>query len=41
MRYARTKDRMNMITLLYEKTLNESMIDKQIDELEGQGLNSK
>ena len=33
-RYTKLKDWINVITLLYEKTLKQSMIDKKIDEKE-------
>ena len=32
LRYSKLKDLINFITILYEKTLKESMIDKNIDE---------
>ena len=32
LRYTKLRDLMNFITILYEKTLNQSMIDKTIDE---------
>ena len=34
LRYLKLRDRINFITILYEKTLNQSMIDKKIDEKE-------
>ena len=34
LRFAKLKDWINFITILYEKTLNQSMIDKKIDEKE-------
>ena len=37
-RYTKLKDWINVITLLYEKTLKESMIDKKIDEKEANEL---
>ena len=37
-RYTKLRDWINVITLLYEKTLKESMIDKKIDEKEAQEL---
>ena len=37
-RYTKLRDWINFITILYEKTLNESMIDKKIDEKEAQEL---
>ena len=37
--YTKLKDWINMITILYEKILNELMIDKRIDEKEGDELN--
>ena len=37
-RYTKLRDWMNVITLLYEKTLKESMIDKKIDEKEANQL---
>ena len=33
-RYTKLRDWINVITLLYEKTLKQSMIDKKIDEKE-------
>ena len=32
LRYAKLRDWINFITILYEKTLNQSMIDQKIDE---------
>ena len=37
-RYTKLKDWINVITLLYEKTLKQSMIDKKIDEKEAMEL---
>ena len=37
-RYTKIKDWINVITLLYEKTLKESMIDKRIDQKEAEQL---
>ena len=37
-RYTKLKDWINIITLLYEKTLKQSMIDKKIDEKEAMDL---
>ena len=37
-RYTKLKDWINVITLLYEKTLKESMIDKKIDQKEAEQL---
>ena len=37
-RYTKLRDHVNMITLLYEKTLTESMMNKKIDEKEGENL---
>ena len=37
-RYKKTRDWINVITLLYDKTLKQSMIDKKIDETEAQEL---
>ena len=37
-KYTKLRDWINVITLLYEKTLKESMIDKKIDEKEGHQL---
>ena len=34
LRYTKMRDWINFITILYEKTLNQSMIDKKIDEKE-------
>ena len=36
LRYTKLRDWINFITILYEKTLNQSMIDKKIDEKEAQ-----
>ena len=36
--YTKLRDWINFITILYEKTLNESMIDEKIDEKEAQEL---
>ena len=38
LRYTRLRDWINFITILYEKTLKESMIDKKIDEKEADQL---
>ena len=38
MRYTKLRDWINVITLLYEKTLKESMIDKKIDQKEAEQL---
>ena len=38
LRYKKLRDWINFITILYEKTLNQSMIDKKIDEKEAQEL---
>ena len=38
LRYTKLRDWINFITILYENTLNQSMIDKQIDEKEAQEL---
>ena len=38
LRYTKLRDWINFITILYEKTLNQSMIDKKIDEKEAQEL---
>ena len=35
-RYTKLKDWINVLTLLYEKTLKQSMVDKKIDEKEAQ-----
>ena len=35
-RYTKLRDWINVITLLYEKTLKQSMIDKKIDEKEAE-----
>ena len=37
-RYTKLKDWINVITLLYEKTIKESMIDKKIDQKEAEQL---
>ena len=37
-RYTKLRDSINVITLLYEKTLKESMIDKRIDQNEAEQL---
>ena len=37
-RYTKLRDWINVITLLYEKTLKKSMVDKKIDEKEAQEL---
>ena len=37
-RYTKLRDWINFITLLYEKTLKEPMVDKQIDEKEAEEL---
>ena len=37
-RYTKLRDWINVITLLYENTLKQSMIDKKIDEKEAQEL---
>ena len=37
-RYKKLQDWINVITLLYEKTLKTSMVDRKIDEKEGQEL---
>ena len=38
LRYTKLRDWINFITILYEKTLNQSMIDKNMDEKEAQEL---
>ena len=38
LRYTKLRDWINFITILYEKTLNQSMIDEKIDEREAQEL---
>ena len=38
LRYTKQRDWINFITILYEKTLNQSMIDKKIDEKEAMEL---
>ena len=35
-RYTKLRDWINVITLLYEKTLEQTMIDKKIDQKEGE-----
>ena len=37
-RYTKLRDWINVVTLLYEKTLKQSMVDKKIDEKEAQEL---
>ena len=37
-RYTKLRDWINVITLLYEKTLNQSMVDKKIDQKESHEL---
>ena len=37
-RYTKLRDGINVITLLYERTLKQSMVDKKIDETEAQEL---
>ena len=37
-RYTKLRDWVNVFTLLYEKTLKQSMVDKKIDEKEAQEL---
>ena len=37
-RYTKLRDWMNVITLLYEKTLKKSLIDKKIDQIEAEQL---
>ena len=37
-RYTKLRDWINVITLLYEKTLKQSMVDRKIDEKEAQEL---
>ena len=37
-RYTKLRDWINVITLLYEKTLKQSMVDKKLDEKEAQEL---
>ena len=37
-RYTKLRDWINVITLLYEKTLKQSMVDKKIDKREAQEL---
>ena len=41
LRYTKLRDWINFITILYEKTLNQSMIDKKIDEKEALELKKK
>ena len=38
LRYTKLRDWINFITILYEKTLNQSMVDKKIDEKEASEL---
>ena len=38
LRYTKIKDWINVITLLYEKTLKQSMVDKKIDAKEAKEL---
>ena len=38
LRYTKIGDWINVITLLYEKTMNESMIDKKVDQKEAEKL---
>ena len=38
LRYTKLRDWINFITNLYERTLNQSMIDKKIDEKEAQEI---
>ena len=38
LRYTKLRDWISFFTILYEKTLNQSMIDKKIDEKEAQEL---
>ena len=38
LRYTKLRDWINFITILYEKTLNQSMVDKKIDEKESSEL---
>ena len=38
LRYTKLRDSINFVTILYEKTINQSMIDKKIDEKEAQEL---
>ena len=40
-RYTKLRDWINVITLLYEKTLKQSMVDKKIDEKEALELKKK
>ena len=37
-RYTKLRDQINVITLLYEKTFETSMVDKKIDEKEAEAL---
>ena len=37
-RFTKIRDWINIITLLYEKTLKQSMVDKKIDEKEANGI---
>ena len=41
LRYTKLRDWINFITILYDKTLNQSMIDKKIDEKEALELKKK
>ena len=41
LRYTKLRDSINFITILYEKTLNQSMVDKKIDEKEAQAQELK
>ena len=41
LRYTKLRDWINFITILYEKTLNQSMVDKKIDEKEAMELKKK
>ena len=41
LRYTKLRDWINFITILYEKTLNQSMADKKIDEKEALELTKK
>ena len=41
MRYTKLRDWITVITLLYEKTLNQSMIDKKIYEKEAKELTKR
>ena len=40
LRYQKLRDQINMIKLLYEKTLKKSLVDKKIDEKESEELKS-